>query len=139
MDSLKVLSIVSITFQFISFWLAAPEVLGSEWLKKTESLIRKAILAIPNIVLGILGMIVGYSFMEGVDDLNYWILVPAILLLIFSLVFAKKIKKKLDLKVTAPILNKLIINDSFRFTLLKTAAMLFTLGFLLQIITIIYQ
>ncbi|PQJ78942.1 hypothetical protein [Polaribacter porphyrae] len=77
--------------------------------------------------------------MEGVDDLNYYILVPAILLLILSLVFAKKIKKILDLKITAPILKKLIINDSFRFTLLKTAAMLFTLGFVLQIITIIYQ
>ncbi|PQJ78943.1 hypothetical protein [Polaribacter porphyrae] len=60
MDSIKIISIVSITLQFISFWLAAPEVLGIEWLKKTESLIRKGILAIPNIVLGILGMIVGY-------------------------------------------------------------------------------
>jgi purine-cytosine permease-like protein len=139
MDSIKIISILSIALQFISFWLAAPEVLGSEWLKKTESLIRKGILAIPNIVLSVLGVIVGYSFMEGLENLNYYILVPAILMLILSVVFAKKIKKILDLNITVPILKKLIINDSFRFTLLKTAAMLFTLGFVLQIITIIYQ
>jgi hypothetical protein len=139
MDLIKALSILSITLQFVSFWLAAPEILGREWLKRTEGFIRGGIMFIPSILLGIVGMAIGYLFMEGIDNLNLKLLIPTILVFIITIIFSKKLKSWLDKKISVPILNKLIINDSFRFTLLKLGAFLFTLGFFLQIITIIYQ
>ncbi|MCG1037224.1 hypothetical protein [Polaribacter sargassicola] len=139
MKTIKILSILSISLQFLSFWLAAPEILGGEWLKKTESFIRSGIMVIPSIILGIIGMIIGFLLDEGVGSLNLKLLIPIILFFILIIIFYKKIKVWLDQKISKPILNKLIINDSFRFTLLRFAAILFTLGFFLQIITIIYQ
>ena len=139
MDWIKIASIASISLQFISFWFAAPEVLGSEWLQKAEAIIRKGIKTIPTILMFILGAIIGVITPKTIDEFNLKILIPLVLILILILIFSKKIQKILDEKISVPLLNKLIINQNFRFSLLKTAAILFTLGFILQIITIIYS
>ncbi len=139
MDWIKIASIVSISLQFISFWFAAPEVLGSEWLQKAEAIIRKVIKTIPGFLMLILGGIIGVLAPKALTGFNLKVLIPLILLFIITIVFSKKLQKILDEKISVPLLNKLIINQSFRFSLLKTAALLFTLGFILQIITIIYS
>lgn len=139
MNWIKIVSIVSISLQFISFWLAAPEILGSKWLQKAEVIIRKAIKTIPGLIMLILGAFIGFFTPKALSGFNLKILIPLILLFILTIIFSKKIQKLLDEKISVPLLNKLIINQDFRFSLLKTAALLFTTGFILQIITIIYQ
>lgn len=139
MDWIKIINIVSICLQFFSFWLAAPEILGSAWLQKAEAIIKKAIMKIPNIILMFIGLIIGHSFANGLykDDIKMVILFGVIFIIVLA--FSKKMKTLLNDKISTPLLNKLIINDSFRFTLLKTAALIFTVGFLLQIIAIAYS
>ncbi|ARV13718.1 hypothetical protein [Polaribacter sp. SA4-12] len=139
MDWIKIASIASISLQFISFWFAAPEVLGSEWLQKAEAIIRKVIKTIPGFLMLILGGVIGVLTPKALTGFNLKVLIPLILLFIITIIFSKKLQKILDEKISVPLLNKLIINQSFRFSLLKTAALLFTLGFIIQIITIIYS
>ncbi|WP_405605539.1 hypothetical protein [Polaribacter sp. Asnod1-A03] len=139
MNWIKIVSIVSISLQFMSFWFAAPEVLGSEWLKKADAIIRKGIKIIPTFLMFILGAIIGVIIAKTIGEYNLKIIIPLILILITVLIFSKKMEKALDEKISIPLLSKLIINQSFRFSLLKTAALLFTLGFILQIFTIIYS
>lgn len=139
MDWIKIASIVSISLQFISFWFAAPEVLGSKWLQKAEAIIRKVIKTIPGFLMLILGAIIGVLTPKALSGFNLKLLIPLILLFLVTIIFSKKLQKMLDEKISVPLLNRLIINQSFRFSLLKTAAILFTLGFIIQIITIIYS
>ena len=139
MDWIKIASIASISLQFISFWFAAPEVLGSEWLQKAEAIIRKGIKTIPGFLMLIIGVVVGFLIPKSLSDFNLKLIIPLACIFLLVVVFSKRMQKILDEKISVPLLNKLIINQSFRFSLLKTAALLFTLGFIIQIITIIYS
>lgn len=136
---IKILSIISISFQFITFPLAAPEILGKEWLKKTEVLIRNSIKTIPFIVLFVLGIGIGLGFSFGVIKQNKLITIILVIVIIIMSLLRKKITLFLDSKIVLPILNKLIISDNLRFSLLKIAAFLFTIAFILQIIIIVYS
>lgn len=133
--TVKIITIFGLFFQFISFWLAAPEILGVEWLKKTENILKKLISQIPNYILIVFGIIIGIVLSESVTNF-YWLLIVATLLILITFL-QKKIEMNLEKKISGPLLNKLIGSNTLRFTLLKFAAAFFTLGFVLQIIAVI--
>ncbi|MBS7332491.1 MAG: hypothetical protein KIG88_02690 [Weeksellaceae bacterium] len=130
---IKILTLTGLTLQFISFWLAAPEILGPDWIVKTEDFFRKLIRKIPTLVLSFLGAIIGVIFYQSIILDTIFILVMICILFISVLVFHKRIEYFLDHKISNPLIQKLILNESFRFTLLKIAALLFSLGFVIQI------
>lgn len=132
----KLFLILGLTLQFTAFWLAAPEILGVEWLKKAEKIIRKIISNIPNFLLMILGMFMGIFFSTTIK--NFTLLgIAAAILMALTLLFSKKISRTLDVKISKPLLDRLIVSSNLRYALLKIAATLFTLGFLIQIVMIL--
>ena len=113
MNWIKTLSIISISLQFVSFWFAAPEVLGREWLQKAEVLLRKGIKTIPGFIMLLLGAAIGMLTPKSFRDFNLKILIPLVLFFLVMVVFSKKIQQILDKKIAAPLLNKLIISVRF--------------------------
>lgn len=91
--TVKTLTIFGLFFQFISFWLAAPEILGVEWLKKTENILKKLISQIPNYILIIIGIIMGVILSESVTNF-YWLLIVATFLILITFL-QKKIRKEI--------------------------------------------
>jgi len=128
---IEFLTLLSLILQFCSFWIAAPEVLGADWLKKTEALIRNTINKLPQVILGISGMISGIVFYHSIKSTVALIAIVVVMLVL--MLFSKKIEKLLDRKISKPLMDKLILNDSFRFTLLKFSAVFFTIGFFIQL------
>lgn len=128
---IKILTILGLILQFLAFWMAAPEILGADWLRKTEDLIRKMIRQIPQLILAVFGMFMGMMFYHSISSLIVFISV--LIIVGFMLLFYKKLEQILDDKISRPLIEKLILNDAFRFTLLKFAALFFTLGFIIQV------
>ncbi|WP_322969176.1 hypothetical protein [Faecalibacter sp. LW9] len=134
---IKILTLIGLILQFISFWLAAPEILGPDWIVKTEDFFRKLIRKIPTVVLSFLGAIIGVIFYQSIRLDTILILVMICIIFILLLIFHKQIEYFLDHKISNPLIQKLIISNNFRFTLLKFAAIFFTIGFIIQIFLVI--
>lgn len=132
---IKIFTLLGLILQFLAFWMAAPEILGADCLSKTEEMIRKAINQLPQLILGALGMAMGVMFYHSMS--SFFVFIVFIMIIILLLIFYKKVEKLLDEKNSKPLVNKLILNETFRFTLLKFAALFFTLGFLIQIALVI--
>lgn len=114
--------------------MAAPEILGPEWLKKTDRIIRKLITHLPTGILFVLGVILGILFPKAMDNIIWLIVISPLFLGI--MIFHKKLTVFFDRTIAIPLLDKLILRGSFRYLLLKIAAALFSIGFLLQIVAI---
>lgn len=132
---IKTFTLLGLILQFLAFWMAAPEILGADCLSKTEEMIRKAINQLPQLILGALGMAMGVMFYHSMS--SFFVFIVVIMIIILLLIFYKKVEKLLDEKISKPLVNKLILNETFRFTLLKFAALFFTLGFLIQIALVV--
>ncbi len=104
---------------------------------RIKIVIRNSIKVIPFIILLVLGVLMGLDFSLGIITQNK--LVMMAMVMIFISLLGKRITLLLDTKVVRPFLNKLIISDNLRFSLLKSGAFLFTIAFTLQIIIIAYS
>ncbi|MGV0753954.1 hypothetical protein [Empedobacter brevis] len=133
---IKVFTILGLVLQFLAFWMAAPEILGVDWLRKTEGLIRKMISQLPQLILAVLGMVLGVMFYHSMRSIFAFVVV--IIIIAILLLLYKKLGQVLDEKISKPLIKKLILNDTFRFTLLKFAALFFTLGFIIQITLVLF-
>ncbi|GEM53682.1 hypothetical protein [Empedobacter brevis] len=133
---IKVFTILGLVLQFLAFWMAAPEILGVDWLRKTEGLIRKMISQLPQLILAVLGMVLGVMFYHSMRSIFAFVVV--IIIIAILLLLYKKLGQVLDEKISKPLIKKLILNDTFRFTLLKFAALFFTLGFIIQIALVLF-
>ena len=131
----KIFTIIGLVLQFVAFWMAAPEILGVDWLKRTETMIRLAISKIPQVILGIVGVASGMMFYHSMSSSLIFAIV--LMLIAIILIFYKKMETSLDGKISKPLLDKLILNNTFRFILLKYAALFFTIGFVIQIMLVI--
>ena len=131
----KIFTIIGLVLQFVAFWMAAPEILGVDWLKRTETMIRLAISKIPQVILGIVGVASGMMFYHSMSSSLIFAIV--LMLIAILLIFYKKMEKSLDEKISKPLIDKLILNNTFRFILLKYAALFFTIGFVIQIMLVI--
>lgn len=133
---IKVFTILGLVLQFLAFWMAAPEILGVNWLRKTEGLIRKMISQLPQLILAVLGMVLGVMFYHSMRSIFAFVVV--IIFIGILLLLYKKLGQVLDEKISKPLIKKLILNETFRFTLLKFAALFFTLGFIIQIALVLF-
>ncbi|HEY9116114.1 MAG TPA: hypothetical protein VIN10_15560 [Bacteroidales bacterium] len=152
---MKWLNAIGIIFQFVAFWFAAPELLGSSTLKRFENGLRKLISLIPMVILlivvagfglgmGLMGILKGIKGtsqgLEKGEFINYLVVLSiSMLLYVVFMIFFKRIKNWLDVKIAQPLLVKLINNNQTRSTALIVGAILFTAGFICQFIVAIFN
>lgn len=151
---MKFINILGLIFQFAAFWFAAPELLGSDTMKRFEasmiSFISKApafIIAVFSIILGIglsiFGTTQGIKATESNSQdfifIMLFIIIISILLMVYFIFFAKKTQQWMTINLAKPLIQKLISNNESRKTALIIGAVLFTLGFLLQLIVLIFN
>ena len=139
--------------QFLSFWLAAPELLGESTLKRLQvGLIRFvsmfpiyffAVLgAVLGITMGVAGVYRGLNAAEGMqeNDFVYFIVsLGATMTVYFVLLgFRIKIEKWISRSFGEPFIMSIINDEGFRRKLLLSASVLFSAGFLCQLIAAIF-
>lgn len=150
---MKWLNALGLLLQFLSFWFAAPELLGTSALKRFEIGLRKFLAFIPLLIVMLVIAGYGLSFtvigfikgmeaaktgMETTEMYRYLaVFFTATIAYFIFMFYYKRIKKWLDLKVAKPLSEKLVHNNETRSTALAIGAVLFTLGFLLQFVLIL--
>ncbi|MFT5722920.1 MAG: hypothetical protein ACI9JN_000025 [Bacteroidia bacterium] len=150
---MKTLTVIGLICQFFAFWFAAPELLGAQTLIRMESGIKKLVTYIPIIVT--LTIILGYGLtFIGISGYNayqmsqtgeiyinptiYFITMGLFTLLYIVFMFRyKKIKSYLENKVAIPLTFKLLHNNETRKNALIIGAILFTFGFVAQLIAVL--
>ena len=116
---MKWINALGLILQFLSFWLAAPELLGETTLKRFEAGLRKFISSIPIIIFSIIAFCYGLYFgiagtMKGIkasqegqtiqEYYSFYILMCLATILHLILVFRyKKVIAWLDVKFAKPI------------------------------------
>jgi len=150
---MKWLNALGLLLQFLSFWFAAPELLGSATLERFENGLRKFISLLPMILLllliagfalgmGLMGVVKGLKgASEGLEQgefLNYLIVlgISGLVYVVFMIFFGK-IKRWLDENLAKPLAEKLIHNNQVRTSALIIGAVLFSLGFACQFLVAI--
>lgn len=141
--------------QFISFWLAAPEIMGDGALKRLNQFLKNMVSNFSLIIITLLiaaygvtffinGIVTGMKASEGTLTSNqtnsYFIsLTVGTIAYMFFMFRYKKIRLWLDEKIAVPLVNKFTFDERFRRNSLLTGALLFTFGFLIQIIILLIQ
>jgi Zn-dependent protease with chaperone function len=151
----KWINIIGLCLQFVAFWLAAPELLGESTLKRFEKGLEKLVSSIPLILLLLVMLVYGsyffYNAIIGISEgqntgleeheiISYF--VQLVLFSIFYLVFVmlyKRISKWLMTHVSEPLIHKLINNNESRKNALIVGAIVFSLGFFLQLTAAIFS
>jgi hypothetical protein len=145
----KWLSIIGLCMQFFAFWLAAPELLGVDALKRFENGLVKLLSRLPGFTIGFIGFATGvglgiYGMLVGLEgdadavkEAFIWIGVVFGLYIVFIIFFYKRLQFYLKNKVAEPLMQTLIANNQARKTALVAGAILFTVGFLSQLIALI--
>ena len=152
---MKWINAIGLILQFLSFWLAAPELLGEATLKRFEAGLRKFIALMPVIIItiivlgyglffGITGILKGIkASKEGIADQEFYsFLIATIIATIFYFILMfryKKILSWLDLKYAKPLTETLITNNQTRKNALIVGAIIFTTGFLMQLFVIVWD
>lgn len=149
---MKWINATGMIFQFVSFWFAAPELLGASTLKRFEKGLRKLISFIPVFLL--LLVITGYGLTftiigilkgvkagtEGISNNEFnnylFIVISCTVIYLLLMIFYRKLRNWLDTKLAIPLTEKLITNNHTRQLALIIGAVLFTAGFLHQMISI---
>lgn len=132
---MKWINVLGMTLQFISFWFAAPEILGEEKLKHYEEKLKHYISNLPTLIFGVPGIILIGTLLSSDSDKSE---IPApVIFIILAIVFRKKLQAKLEAKVIKPFLDRLIESEDKRQDYLRIAAMLFTAGFVCSIVAAI--
>jgi MFS family permease len=106
---MKWLNAIGLILQFVSFWFAAPELLGAV---DVEASGRE-----------------GYDFFSTMVIIG-WVSLAYVLYMIF---FYKRLQRWLEKSVATALLEKLINNNEVRKNALIIGVVLFSLGFLVQL------
>jgi hypothetical protein len=145
---IKWLNILGLVLQFIAFWLAAPELLGVEALKRFETGLVKIISQLPGLLFGFLGFSLGiglgiygfYTGMQGdrekVFSSMYLMAGVMAVYVLFMVFFYKRLQVYLQRNVAEPLIEKLINNNQTRKAALVLGALFFTVGFLAQLVAV---
>jgi hypothetical protein len=150
---MKWLNALGLLLQFISFWLAAPELIGDNGLKRMQKMLENFVSNFSIIFLGtiMMGYILFFSIngiLRGLDAsekgittaemTRYYISVGiATLVYLAGMLRYKKIKLWIDQKIAVPVIENYIQNHRLRRNSLLAGAALFTFGFLIQFIIIL--
>lgn len=145
---IKWLNILGLVLQFIAFWLAAPELLGVEALKRFETGLVKIISQLPGLLFGFVGFSVGlgmgaYGFYTGMHGDREQVFSSMYLMagvmavyVLFMVFFYKRLQVYLQRNVAEPLIEKLINNNQTRKAALVLGALFFTVGFLAQLVAV---
>lgn len=139
-------------FQFISFWLAAPEIIGDKNLKRMQDMIKNLFSNLSVIILSVL--VPGYALLfkfngamkglesssSGITPGRYYstVLVAMMLYMIFTLRF-KYIKLWIDNRISSPLPEKHIHYNRLHRKSLVSSTYLFTTVFLIQFLIILFE
>ncbi len=123
---MKWINILGMTLQFISFWFAAPEILGEEKLKHYEEKIKKYLSNIPTFLFGVPSIVFAFIFFMSGNKGNGGM---AVFLMVITIIFRNKIQKQFAERAMKPFLDSLIASDDRRQDYLRLAGLLFTAGF----------
>ena len=150
---MKWLAIIGLTLQFLAFWFAAPELLGEQTLQRFQNSLKKVLSVLPIIIIlaivfgygltfSIIGIMKGMRAAEtGIEEsemYSYFIVMGICTLMYFVFLgFYKKIKYWLEQKLAIPLVNQLIQNSQARSSALVVGAVLFSLGFVIQIVVLV--
>ncbi len=146
---IKWITVAGLCMQFVAFWLAAPELLGVDALKRFENGLVKLLSRLPGYTIGFIGFATGvslgvYGMMVGmkgdaalVKEAMIWIGVVFLLYIMFVIFFYKRLQNYLKRNVAEPLIQNLITNNQTRKTALVAGAVLFSLGFVCQVVSII--
>lgn len=150
---MKWLNIVGLILQFLAFWFAAPELLGEQALKRFESGLIKLVAKVPTYLIALLAMGSGaamsvYGIRSGMHaaetgQQNMFLTIGIILLvsvglMVYFIFFARRTQRWLLQNFAEPLIYKLINNQESRKLALVSAAVIFTLGFLCQLIASVF-
>jgi hypothetical protein len=147
---MKWINAIGLVLQFTSFWLAAPELLGQNTLRRFEGGLKRFITLLPLALIWIIILAYGLTFsilgiMKGLEGgktgrMDYSFFIPLIIctcLYFIFIFFNKKIRYYLDTKLSQPLTQRLINNNETRKNLLIVGALIFTAGFFMQLIVIL--
>ncbi len=150
---MKWVTAIGLIFQFFAFWFAAPELLGVTTLQRLETGIQRFAARAPLII--ILSIIFGYGLtFIGLASYNFYymretgeafinvksymwsmgICTAVYMAIMFNY---KRLKRFLEKKVAEPLTNRIINNSETRRVALLIGAILFTLGFFLQLVSVL--
>lgn len=153
---MKWINAIGLILQFIAFWCAAPELLGQATMLRMQKGLEKLLSRIPLIFFTI--VILGYGIFFGVRGVlkgieasqthnvtagemwSFYIsLGIATLLYGLLMFFYKPLRRYLNDKVAVPLVENMIHQTSMRRQALALGAILFTLGFMLQLLAILFS
>lgn len=146
---MKWVNVIGLILQFAAFWFAAPELLGAKTLKRFEIGLTRLLSSIPLIILMIGCVGYGLSFAiagvlkgmkgaeEGLSESEFYSFIITLgigtLVYIVFMFFFNRIKAWLEKRIAEPLISGLISNNHIRSTALIIGAVLFTVGFILQL------
>lgn len=151
---MKWINLTGLVLQFVAFWLAAPELLGLDALKRFEKGLIAFISSLPSLFMGIAGISFGagmayFGISKGLeaaegsqsDVIQTMVVIGVIsvVLMVYFLVFAKRTQKWMKRKLAVPLMTKLIENNESRKQALIIAAVLFSIGFMMQSLAIVFS
>lgn len=136
-----------ILLQFLSFWLAAPELLGLERLQAIEGRVRGLIRHLPGLVFALVGLsmaVFGTWFGIHSSSTPHFLLdhpraapayfIAVTLVMVPLLLFHRRITAALERWLVAPLLRRLIMDEGVRVRSLFLGAAFMTVGVVLQLV-----
>ena len=146
---LKWLNILGMVLQFLSFWCAAPELLGEATMKRLEVGMTRLVTRLPVIIVfgsmllyatatagfGVYDGITAGRGEEPVIDINHYLVVLGLLMAIYVvfLFTYKRILAFLEQRLAQPLVHRLVASADARRNALVLGAVLLTVGFLMQL------
>lgn len=149
---MKWINATGLLLQFLAFWFAAPELLGHDTLLRFREGLKKLIAGLPMVLMLLIiiayggyyaigGMYKGYlAGTQGADvDIAqfYWSMGIATALYMLLMFRFRKIRSWLERRLAYPMIEQLLNSNKVRRNALIAGAILFTLGFLLQLTAIL--
>ena len=145
---MKWLNVLGLIFQFFAFWFAAPELLGGDTLKRFEKGLISFVSKMPSILLALLAIVFGtgmsiFGIQQGISatennasnmiGIMIFILVISAVTMAYFIFFSRRTQHWMQRRYAQPFIEKLIQNGESRKSALIIGAILFTVGFILQL------
>lgn len=151
---MKWLNIFGMLLQFLSFWCAAPELLGEAAMKRLENGMTRFVARIPVFLVfggmmayalaaGLFGVYEGLTASRGEQPLispRYYFLFIGVVMVVYLtfMVFYKKILALLEKRLAQPLVHRLVASADARRKALVLGALLLTTGFLMQLVVAVF-
>lgn len=152
---MKWLNLLGMVLQFLSFWCAAPELLGEGTMRRLETGMTRFVARIPVILvlggmllyalgLGLFGLVEGLRAGRGdhvpMDTNSYFVFLGcAMVAYAVFMVFHKRILGWLEHRLAQPLVHRLVANADTRRNALVLGAVLLTTGFVFQLVVVMFD